>query len=81
MVRCRREPLEPPGRKRVLAQMGNQCGGLPFRGITRKQIGKVFDEEERAALLPLPPMLFLCFEEEHCEKKLPPERSGLQNGT
>ena len=34
-----------------------------IHGTTRKQVGKVFAEEEKAALIPLPAMLFPCFEE------------------
>lgn len=34
-----------------------------IHGTTRKQVGKVFAEEEKRVLLPLPPMLFPCFEE------------------
>ncbi len=34
-----------------------------IHGTTRKQVGKVFAEEEKATLLPLPAMTFPCFEE------------------
>jgi transposase len=34
-----------------------------IHGTIRQQVGRVFQEVERAALLPLPPSLFPCFEE------------------
>jgi transposase len=34
-----------------------------IHGTTRRQVGKVFTEVERAALLPLPPARFACFHE------------------
>lgn len=34
-----------------------------IHGTTRKQVGKVFEEHEKPDLLPVPPMLFPCFEE------------------
>ncbi len=34
-----------------------------IHGTTRKQVGKLFAEDEKSALLPLPTMLFPCFQE------------------
>ena len=36
---------------------------LRIHGTTRTQVKKLFEEHEKRALLPLPPMLFPCFEE------------------
>lgn len=36
---------------------------LRIHGTTRMQVKKLFEEHEKRALLPLPPMLFPCFEE------------------
>lgn len=48
---------------RFLAEWETRVADTRIHGTTRKQVGKVFAEAERAALLPLPIERFACFKE------------------
>ena len=48
---------------RFLAEWETSVADTRIHGTTRKQVGKVFAEVERAALLPLPIARFPCFQE------------------
>ena len=51
------------GENEHLANWESQVADHRIHGTTRKQVRQVFEEVERAALLPLPPDLFPAFEE------------------
>jgi transposase len=48
---------------RFLAEWESTVADTRIHGTTRKQVGKVFAEVEKPALLPLPPGRFPCFQE------------------
>ena len=48
---------------RFLAEWESTVADTRIHGTTRKQVGKVFAELEKPALLPLPPGRFPCFQE------------------
>jgi len=51
------------GENEFLREWERTVADCRIHGTTRKQVGKVFAEEEKRALLPLPAMIFPCFEE------------------
>jgi transposase len=48
---------------RFLAEWEATIADTRIHGTTRKQVGKLFEELEKPALLPLPPQRFACFQE------------------